>query len=167
GLVGEDDPGPGGEDAGQRNALLFAAGKLARIVIEPALQPHPAQLGGGAVERVRVALQLRRDGDVLQRGHGGNEVERLEHDAYVVPAESGQGVLVHVIDRLAADVDRTAAGSLEPGDDHEQRRLAGAAGTDEPQRLAVSHLEVDAAQDVDRTGARRKGQVNAFERDDG
>ena len=69
-LVGQDDAHAGGEGAGDGDALLLAAGKLARIVPQPMAEADGPQLLFGPRERLRGALELERHGDVLQRGHG-------------------------------------------------------------------------------------------------
>ena len=62
-------------------------------------------------------------------------------------------------ERLSAPADLAAIGPDQPGEDLQQRRLAGAVLADERVRLALRHIEADAAQGVD--GA--KGFLNAVE----
>ena len=57
-------------------------------------RPTRAQAASARSSAASVAGQLQRDGDVLQRGHGGDEVKGLEDDADAVAAQAGQGVLV-------------------------------------------------------------------------
>ena len=87
GLVGEDDPGPRGERAGDGDALLLAAGELRRAVAEPVAEPDGVD---DRVEPVVVGLapgQRRRERDVLERGQRRHEVERLEDEADAVAAQ--------------------------------------------------------------------------------
>ena len=92
-------------------------------------------------------------------------MEGLEHDADIGGTEPGEPVLVEPgivgIEHLHA----TFRGAFEPGDDHEQRRFAGAARPHHGDGVARSHLEVDAAQDGDRTGARGQRHLQIFELD--
>ncbi len=56
-------------------------------------------------------------------------------------------------ERLAAPADLAGVGLDQSGEDLQQRRLAGAVLADERMRLALGHVEADAAQRVD--GAKR------------
>ena len=69
------------EGAGQRHALLLAAGKLAGQMGQPMAQPDGVQRLRRARHGVARAGEFQRHRDVLQRGHGRDQVERLEHDA--------------------------------------------------------------------------------------
>ena len=96
--VGSSASSSGGsatEGAGQRHALLLAARELAGIVAEAVAEADRAQRRLGAVEGVGAAGEFQRDRDVLQRRHGRDQVEGLEHDADMVAAEARQRVLVH------------------------------------------------------------------------
>jgi hypothetical protein len=95
GLVGEKEAGLGGEGAGQGHALLLAPGHLGGVVVGAGAEAHGLELGRGAGEGVPLAGELQGCRDVLQRGHGGDEVETLEHHPHVVAAKPGEGVLVH------------------------------------------------------------------------
>ena len=52
-FVGEEDGVPRGEGAGDRDALLLAAGELVRVVVDPRREPdvveHPQGRGSGVV----------------------------------------------------------------------------------------------------------------------
>jgi hypothetical protein len=89
------------------------------------------------------AGQLQRHRDVFERGHGGNEMERLEHDADIAAAEARQGVLAQGAEGFPRDHDRTGVGALQPRGHHEQGGLARAGRTDQPDGLALSYMQVD------------------------
>ena len=64
-----------------------------------------AEAFGGAVGGVGAAGEFHGDADVLEGGHGGDEVEGLEDDADGAAAEAGEGVLGEAGDVLAGDGD--------------------------------------------------------------
>src|SRR5215470_14455911 len=80
-LVGEDELRMRRERAGNRHALLLAAGKLTgemRLAVgKPDLGKRVARLNEGVV----LAQEFERQRHVLERGHGGYKVERLEDNA--------------------------------------------------------------------------------------
>ena len=77
-------------------------------------EAHGGELLGRAVEGVGVARELQRRGHVLERGHGGDEVEGLEHHPHMLAAEAGQRVLVHGPEVAAQRPDLAPGGALEP-----------------------------------------------------
>ena len=125
GLVGEEDAGPMAEGAGQRHALLLASRELGRVVVAAAAEADPVQ------QLVRPLLglqpaQLQRHLDVLARGEGRDELERLEHEADLLAAEAGPLVFAQRAELLAVEPDAAGGGPVEPGEQAEQRALAAA-----------------------------------------
>ena len=108
---------------------------------QPRPEPDGRELALGHPERVAMAGELERDRDVLQRGHGRDEVEGLEDDADPRAPESREPVLVEAIEALPIDRDRARIRPLEPGDGHQQCRLARPRGADEPDGLAPPDVE--------------------------
>src|SRR5690606_40653011 len=96
--------------------------------------------------------------DVLHDRHVREEVEALEDHADVPPHDVELSLLedelltlarLHrVADALAFEVDAAGVGQLEEVDAAQQRALTRAAGADDHHRLAGSHLEVDALEDL-------------------
>src|SRR5262245_2688523 len=164
-LVGDEDGRVRRERAGERHALLLAAGQLGRVVLPPLAQAHGGKLARGALLRVVDTGKLQRHGDVFQRRHGGNEMEGLKHDADIAPAEARQRVLAERTERFAGDHDRAGIGALQTGHDHQQGRFAGARRADEPDRLAASYMQVDVFEDMNTPRAPSERQVDAAERD--
>ena len=92
-LVGEDDLGPGDQGPGAGDPLLLAAGQLAGPVPEPVAQADGVD---DRVEPVLVGLAPgdgQRQQDVLLRGQRGQQVELLEDEADLVPAQGRQGLV--------------------------------------------------------------------------
>src|SRR5690606_8497940 len=66
--------------------------------------------------------------DVLERGHGREQVERLEDEADLLEAQAAElRVARRLRDRRAHDTDGAAGGLVYRADQVEQRRLAAAA----------------------------------------
>ncbi len=135
-LVGHEELRLARERARDRDALLLAAGKLARIVrralreadaVEPRACPRRRVVGAGELERQH---------HVLERGERGQELERLEHEAEQPLAQRGARVLVERAERLAVHVDLARGRLVEAGEQSEQRRLAGARRADDGDRGA-------------------------------
>ena len=98
-LVGDEDRRLGRQRARERHALLLAAGQLRRIVVQPLASPTAASSRAARSWASGDAGELERHRDVLQRRHGRDEVEGLEHDADIAAAEARQRVLVERAER--------------------------------------------------------------------
>ncbi len=125
-----------GERARERDALLHAAGELARIAIGEFLEPDHADQAVG-----RCAALLRRERavfepveDVAADGEPGKQRIFLEHHPAI---DAGTR------DRLAVDVN-VALRRNEAANDVEERALAAAGGADDRHELAFAHIEVGA-----------------------
>ncbi len=135
-LVREQERGGGREGAGQRRALLLAAGQLAGIVGQAVAEADLRQAFLGPLEGVVAPGELQRHGDVLQRRHGRDQVEVLEHHADPVAPEARQRVLAHPGELDAVDGDGAAGRALQARDQHHHGGLTGAGGPDNAQHLA-------------------------------
>ena len=120
--------------------------------------------GGG--EGVGLAGELQRQGDVLQRRHGGHEVERLEDDADIAAADQGELVLAQSHEVVTGDPHGARGGPLEAGDDHQQRSLARSAGADHRNRFARRDVDVDPLQYLYRPCAAGQRQRDVVQGDD-
>jgi len=164
-FVGKQQLGLRREGARNGHALLLAAGQLRGIMQGAGGKPDLAQRLLGAREGVGTAGKLQRQGDVLQRRHGGDEMETLEDDADALAPQAGQTILVEAGEIGAGNVDLAGGGALEPADDHHQARLAGARRADKCRNLAFREVNIDAAQDVDRSGTTCHVEVDIAELD--
>ena len=97
-LIGEDDLRAAGQRPGYRDPLLLAAGHLLRPVLQPVA-------------------------DVLRRGNGRHEVERLEHEADVVPPQPGELLVAQGAEVGFPDVRLAGGEGVEAGRTVQQRRL--------------------------------------------
>jgi len=164
-LVGDEDGRFDGERACDRDPLLLATGKLCGIVGKTAAKADPLKHGARPVEGVGAAGKLQRHRHVLQCVHGLHQMEGLEYKADFLPAEARELVLPEAGIIEARDRDAAAVDPLQPGDHHQERRLARAGRPDEPDALSVHHGKVDAMQHMDARGARAKRQVDGVKKD--
>jgi hypothetical protein len=81
GLVREENFRPVHKGARYGNALLLAAGKLGRIVVQPPLEADPFEKISGAVARMVRAANFRGHHDVLQRRQGRKQLKALKNKA--------------------------------------------------------------------------------------
>ena len=82
------------DGAGDRHALLLAARKLRRIMVQAMAEADRLQLGLGPLEGLVLAGELEGQRHVLQGRHGRDEVEGLEHDADPPAAKARERILV-------------------------------------------------------------------------
>ena len=166
-LVGQQDFGFGGEGTRHRDALLLTARQLAGIMLEPMAEADGMQDVAGAGEGVLTAGEFQRHGDVLQRRHGGDKVEILEHDAYVIAAEARQAVFVETGQIDPGGANGSAAGLFEPGDDHHHGRFPAARRADNAHCLAGFDPKIETTQDVDLTRSTCEPDLEIGEQDRG
>ncbi len=139
-LVEEDDLGLVHEREGDREPLLLAAGELAceraRLRLEPDRleQPLDALAARGARRTGRRRARAARSRRGCRRARSSAAARRSAlHAARIGP------------DGPAEDLDRAAVGPRQALDHLEGRRLACAVRTEDPERLAGLHGQVDAA----------------------
>ena len=132
-------------------------------MIDPVAQPDRSKLGRGALECIGGAREFERHRDVLQRRHGGDQVERLEHDADMPSAKARERVLVERAQVLAGDMHRAAVRLLQPGRDHQQSRLARPGRPDQANRLAGTYMKADVFENMDPRSVPAEREIDAGE----
>ena len=146
-LVARQHRRPHGERACDRDALLLAAGQLARVAVELVGE---FDLGE---QRLRQVLRLarrplvdhrRRQHHVLAGRQMRKQVELLEHHADV--AAQLAHIRLAVADLHAVDHDRTGLVGLEPVDAAQQRALARPRPADDGDDVAAPDIGRDALQ---------------------
>jgi hypothetical protein len=133
-------------------------------VRQPAAEADSDQLALCAPEGVVNARKFERHGDILQRGHGRNEMEGLKDDADILAAEARQRILVELAQVFAGNHDRAGVGLFEPGHHHQQGRFARSGRAKECDSLAAAYIEVDIAEDVDAGRAAAERQIDSAQR---
>jgi hypothetical protein len=159
GLVGEDQIGLVDQRPGAGNPLLLTAGELGRAVRETV---RDAQLPDQVAEPVAVDPgpgQVGREGDVLGRGQRRDQVEGLEDEADLVPAQPGEPGVVEPADVLAAHERLPGRRPVEAGHAVHERRLARARRTHHGGEPGPVDGHVDAVQGVHRRLAAAVGLV--------
>ena len=135
------------------------------MAVRPFLEAIQEERPGDALEelarsraRVRVATQLQRYLNVLQRAERRNELKALEHESNFLSSQPCPGIF-----REGAEVGAIErhAGYVESGEKAEQRRLPAPRWPDDRDERALGHHERDIAQDRENatTAGVRFGQI--------
>jgi acyl-CoA thioesterase I len=107
--------------------------------------------------------ELKGQGDVLQRRHGGDQMKVLKDDAHMVAAKERQAVFVQGRDVGAGGADGARRRSFQTGNDQQKAGLARTRRTDYAKGLARPDDQVDATQDVDLAGRTCQPEVNVVQ----
>src|SRR5581483_1138974 len=149
-LVEQHDLGLHAQRAGDRHALLLAARQLARILAGLLRDAHPFEVVARGVLGL-LARQLahpdRRQGQVLQHGQVGEQVELLEHHADLAADRLDVFQLRGQLD--AGDGDAAALVLFQPVDAADHRRFAGARGAADDDLLPPADGQVDVPQHME------------------
>lgn len=151
-LVEENEIRPHAHGAGDRNALLLAAGKFGWIVVRLVRKPHPLQQrrGSGARFLHRLAEHVHRTlDDVFQGGLVREKVEALKDHADPPPLARNLRIadlveivaLAPVADQLVVDPDPSAVHPLQQVDAAQKRALPRTGGTDDAAHFSAGDLQ--------------------------
>ena len=119
GLVGQHEPGLGDEGPGHGAPLLLPAGHLVGVFVQQFPDTQGLGQGGEAALHLRVFFPRQHQGekDVVPEGKGVQQVEILEHEAQVVPAEGGQLLFLHRGELPSRQQNRPGGGLIQRGQD--------------------------------------------------
>ena len=119
GFVGEKDRGAVNEGTGQGGALELAAGKLVGSVMGAIGQTHGVEevAGSGFAQGIGPAGKEEGEKDVFLEGEGGEEMEKLEHEANLELPEGGELVVVQGVEGMAFKVDLAGGRGVEGSED--------------------------------------------------
>src|SRR5712691_245433 len=147
GLISEKNLRVMNECPGDRDALLLAARKLVRVLGLLAFQPDDAQhLLDLRLEMAQGALgHAEREGNVLEHGQVGQQLEILKDHAHL-PPQVREVAPLETAQVLPLDIDGAGGRLLLADQEADQRRLTGAAGTDEEDEVLPGNSERDVAQ---------------------
>ena len=136
-LIEEQDVGVQDEGAGQRHALLLAAGELAGVAIGQPREIHLAQALGQPARDLpgRQLAQLETVRDVRGHRHVRPQCVVLEHHADVARVRR------EPVDPALAEPDLTAVGPVEAGDESQQCRLAAPRRAEQCEELTVADVQ--------------------------
>ena len=124
-LVRQQQRGSGDESPRNGDALLFAARKLSRVVMEPCAETHAFEHLRRGSARAADAREFQRQHRILEGRHRRQQLKGLEDEADLPGAHRSAPVLVELIEIDAIDFDGPARRRVEPRQQTEQRRLAG------------------------------------------
>ena len=136
-----------GKAAGDRDALLLAAGEFARMPVaigleaghlERVVDPRPALSAAGR------RCELQAEGEVALDAHV--RPQRVVLEDHADPPLLGRHALPSCPDHPAVERDRAIVGIVQPGDDAQKRRLAGAARAEQRDDLAGGDIEIERLQ---------------------
>ncbi len=149
GFVGEQDLRLRRKRPCQRHSLLLAARKLAWYVVMAAREPNARKGAGRALEGIAAIEEFERQGHILNRGHGWDQMKGLEYDADGVATDFGKLVLGRLRKIVTGDENPARGGRLKAYHHHQKRRLSRAARAYQRNGLALGHRKVYASQDFD------------------
>ena len=111
------------QSPGDGDALALAAGQFVGLVVGPCFQADGFQLFHGPFCPFLAADAGvdQGQGDVVQGGNAGQEVEVLEDEADVLVADDGQFIVAEVGDFLAAELVRARRGPVQAAQDVHER----------------------------------------------
>ena len=125
-LIGEKNLGTVDERAGQRDALLFPAGKLRRIMIDAFGQANAPEQIQAELARAAIAPKLHRNCDVLQRRQGWDELEILKYKPDMLVANAGSFIFSRLAQCDSIQKHGARRWPIQSGTKTEQRRLSAA-----------------------------------------
>src|SRR5258705_1920533 len=138
GLVGQDEGRIAGERPRDRDALGLAAGHVTGQEVGALAEPHeveePARLDASPLPFK--ALELKHHLDILRRGQRGEEIEALEDESHVAPADPRELALVEIGHDLTVNGDGPRRGAEHAAQHGKQGGLSAARGAEDGDRWA-------------------------------
>ena len=143
GFVRQHDLGLGDEGPGHGAPLLLPAGHLVGVLFQQGLDAQGLRQGGQPPHHLLVLLPRQHQGeqDIVPEGEGVQQVEVLEHEAQVIPAEGGQLLFPEADQIPPAQQDGAVGGLIQSGQDVQQGGLAGAGLAHNGHVLSLLHGE--------------------------
>ena len=166
-LVGQQQAGCRGEGAGQGDPLLLAAGELAGQVGQPVTQPDRAQIGLGAVGGIGAPASSSGTAtfsSAVMVGIRWNAWNTMPMRRGRIRASASSDIAVML---LPGDATLPELARSSPASTISRLVLPEPEGPTTPTASPLVDVEVDAAQDVDRPGGGRHGQMQVATRTSG
>ena len=88
---------------------------------ETVAEAYRRQLFRGNLERIGLAIQFQRHGDIFEGRHRREQVKGLQNDADPAPPRDRQLILVHCAEVGSGNIHFTAGGSFETGKNRHKR----------------------------------------------
>ena len=134
--------------AGDGDALLLAAGKLARVVLAPASEAHQIKHGPRRTARPGAGNPIEQEGDagVFYQVQGGDEIELLKDKTDVATAEVGDLAPAHFGKFLPQHDDAAFVRKQGAGDNGKQGGFPTARGAGDELKFPWQTLKIRAFQ---------------------
>src|SRR5262245_34270255 len=161
-LVGEQDLGPVGERARDRNALLFTARELRRIVVGAVAESNALEKLPPSVHLPIPPLKLHRDEHILERCERWQQLERLKDESHFFSPEAGARVFGERPEVLAVEAHDAFGGAVEPSEQTEQRGLARAGRSRDRDKLPRKDGEINISEYREWPAAAQIGLLEGF-----
>src|SRR2546430_944747 len=144
-LVGQDQQRVVHQRPHDRDALLLAAGEAIGKASGPIREPDQFQEVAGSARAVlpRAGVEFERQPEVFLDGQRRDQVEELEDEADVAPAEERAFPLGECRHRRAVDDHLARRGHVDPAEQVEERRLSRTAAPEQDRELAWPDDGVD------------------------
>lgn len=116
-------------------------------MVQALTQADPLQQFGRVFAGIAAAVQLHGQHDVFQGIEAVEQLEGLEDESYVFGPQACSLVFIELAQALPGKDDFTTAGQVEPGQQTEQGRFAGAGGANDSQAVTLIKLQVEFMKD--------------------
>ena len=155
-FVGQEKGRAMNQRAGDGGALHFAAAHLMRKSLRARAESDEFEHFGGAGAGLAgpVAAQEQGKFDILHRGHGGEQIEKLEDDAEVLAPVGRELCFAGVVQRESVDGDLSGTRLVESAEEIEQCAFAATARSGDRAERMRRDLQRDVAQGVHFAGRR-------------
>jgi hypothetical protein len=154
GFVGENEGRIVDECPDDREPLLLTARKRLRQSARGLRQTQIIDEPRGAFDgTIPVAYQSRRQEDVLEPRQLRQQVERLEDEPDLLPAQRDEHSIGRTVDARPGDLDQPGVCDIEPAEEVQERRFPGPRPADDGDELTARHVEVGAVKDADASRA--------------
>ncbi len=140
-FVGKQDFRAVGKSPGDTNALLFAAGKLRRVVVQAAAEPHFFEPAPGSFFSARFAAQFERHHHIFQCSQRRDQLEILENEPDKTVAHFGALVFRQVVQQYVVQGNRAAGSAVESGAEAQQGCFSRPGRTDNRKGVACTQFE--------------------------
>ena len=107
----------------------------------------------------RLILQQAGQSHILLHRQRRQQIEELEHEPDLCPAQAGQSRFVEPVDRLVLEINLAAGQDIEPAQHMEQRALAATARPHDGHEFAPLDAQADSVECVDRRPLRIRPAV--------
>ena len=152
GLVSQDDSGLGDQRPGDGHPLLLAAGEVAGIAGQLALQIQKAHDLPEEGLVLLLAVQTDGEDDVLIGSEVGDQVVILKDETDPLAAEDGEVLVPKVLQLEVVHLHGAAGGPVQPAQHVQQGGLAGAGGADDGHELPRLYGQGDVVQGLHQAG---------------